>query len=283
MRNMSATDAMSLFARETSVREGPAPSSLPGALSETATYAIARDEFLLRLPNGLRYHYERGKGVTVARPQAVPEDEIALFLNGSVYGAIAWINGYVPLHAASVVQGAGVHAFSGPSQIGKSTLAARLGASGLPLFCDDVLVLDLKTPDIIMCVPGHRQSKLWSDALALTGAEAGQRVRETMDKYYAAPLGGVWTAPLPLVGLNILDFRARQRPSFNALKGAERFARVSSSFYRPHFGAVLLEYRALFGIVERISRQVKLSLFERPKDKAVFEDGVGLIAAAISQ
>jgi hypothetical protein len=280
---MSATDAMSLFAREASVREGRVPSSLPGALSETATYAIARDAFLLRVPNGLRYYYERGKGVSVSRPQSVPENEIALFLNGSVYGAIAWINGYIPLHAASVVQGAGVHAFSGPSQIGKSTLAARLTARGLPLFCDDVLALDLGNPDIIMCVPGHRQSKLWNDALALTGAEAGQKVRQSMDKYYAAPLGGVWTAPLPLVGLNVLEFRAHERPSLNALKGAERFARVSSSFYRPHFGAALFDKRALFSIVERISRQVRLGLFGRPKDKAMFEDGVSLVAAAISQ
>jgi hypothetical protein len=280
---MGATEAMSLLAREASVREGPVPSSLPGALGEAATYAIARDAFLLHLPNGLRYHYERGKGVTVSRPHAVPDDEIALFLNGSVYGAIAWINGYVPLHAASVVCGAGVHAFSGPSEMGKSTLAARLGARGLPLFCDDVLVLDLGNPDIIMSVPGHRQSKLWNDALALTGAEPGQKVREAMDKYYAVPPGGVWTAPLPLVGLTILDFRARDQASFNALKGAERFARVSSSFYRPHFGAALLEKRTLFDIVDRISRQVKLALFDRPKDKAMFEDGVSLVAEAIRQ
>jgi hypothetical protein len=280
---MSATDAMSLLAREARVREGPVPPSLAGTLSEAATYAIARDAFLLRLPNGLSYHYERGKGVAVSRPEAVSEDEVALFLNGSVYGAIAWINGFVPLHAASVVYGVGVHAFSGPSQIGKSTLAARLGTRGLPLFCDDVLVLDLGNPDIIMCVPGHRQSKLWNDALFLTGAEAGQRVRQSMDKYYAAPPGGVWGTPLPLHRLNILEFRAREQARFHALKGAERFARVSSSFYRPHFGAALLDKRALFDIVDRISRQVRLSLFDRPKDKAMFEDGVSLVAEAIGQ
>jgi hypothetical protein len=280
---MSATEAMSLLAREARVREGPVPSSLAGALGAAATYAIARDAFLLRLPNGLGYHYERGKGVTVSRPHSVPEDEIDLFLNGSVYGAIAWINGYIPLHAASVVHEAGVHAFSGPSQIGKSTLAARLGARGLPLFCDDVLVLDLGNPDVIMCVPGHKQSKLWNDALLLTGAEAGQKVRQSMDKYYAAPPGGVWTAPLPLVQLNILEFGARQQTTLATLKGAERFARMSSSFYRPHFGAALLENRTLFSIVDRISRQARLDLFVRPKDKAMFEDGVSLIAAAISQ
>ena len=274
---------MSLLAREARVHEGPIPSSLAGTLSEAATYAIARDAFLLRLPNGLGYHYERGKGVAVSRPQPVSQDEVTLFLNGSVYGAIAWINGFIPLHAASVVHGAGVHAFSGPSQIGKSTLAARLGARGLPLFCDDVLVLDLGNPDIIMCVPGHRQSKLWNDALSLTGAEAGQRVRQSMDKYYAAPPGGVWNTPLPLHRLSILEFRARAQARFNSLKGAERFARVSSSFYRPHFGAALLDKRALFDIVDRITRQVRLSLFDRPKDKAVFEDGVSLVAEAIGQ
>jgi len=77
---------------------------LEGALTEAPTFAISENAFQLKLPSGLRFHYQRGDGVTVSKPENISDSEVGLFLNGSVYGAIAWFNGYVPLHTSGVTR-----------------------------------------------------------------------------------------------------------------------------------------------------------------------------------
>ena len=146
---------------------------LRDAIKRDADLRNLADAFLLRVPNGLVLHYRRGEGVTASRPVHVAASDVAVFLNGSVYGAIAWINGFIPLHAAAVVHARPASMLSRRhSGHGKSTLAAALGQRGMPLFADDVLVLDLSDPRQIICLPGHKQMKLWDDALSLTGAQS---------------------------------------------------------------------------------------------------------------
>lgn len=273
--------SMALLAAETTLREGAVPAAIPGTLKEMPTFAIARDAFLLRLPGGLRFHYRQGSGVTFARPDHVTDAEVALFLNGSVYGAIAWINGLVPLHASAVVHDGCAHAFSAHSGAGKSTLAAALGARGLPLLADDVLVLDLSDPAKVMCLPGHKQLKLWHDAVALTGAEAGQQVRPDLDKLYVAPPGGHHAAPVPLTDLYFLEDNAKTDCTVTPVSGTASFTLARTAFYRPHFCAALTDSHDLFAILSRIATQVRLARFDRPRRKELFEQGVTAMADAI--
>jgi hypothetical protein len=269
-----------LLQSETALIAGATPQTLPGALAETPTYAMTRDAFLLKLPSGLAFHYQRGQGVIVSRPDGVSDAEVALFFNGSVYGAIAWLNGFVPLHASGVVHDGQVHAFTGQSGAGKSTLAAALGSRGLPLLADDVLVLDMSDPDRIICLPGHKQIKLWGDALELTGAVAGAQVRPGLDKFYAVPPGGDECRSLPLAQLSFLD-ETTKLPHFVPVAGTDRFNHARAAFYRPGFCSAIAENRNLFAIIARISQQVPMARLNRRRDKAMFDQVADFVAAAI--
>lgn len=269
------------MAAETALREAATPGRLANPLRDMPTYSIARDAFLLRLPSGLTFHYAQGKGVTFSRPGSVSDLEVSLFLNGSVYGAIAWINGLVPLHASAVVHDGRVHAFTGQSGAGKSTLTAALGAHGFPMLADDVLVLDLSDPETAMCLPGHKQLKLWGDALALTGLESTGPVREELDKHYVAPSGGIHPQPLPLSHLYFLSENARTQPSLNRLSGATRLTQARAAFYRPRFCAALTGNVDLFALLSRLAVQVEMIRFDRPRRKDMFADGIAAMAAAI--
>lgn len=270
-----------LLAAECQTREGPVPDTIPGALKEMPTFSIARDAFLLRLPSGLKFHYRQGKGVTVSRPGNMADHEVALFLNGSVYGAVAWINGLVPLHASAVAHDGRVHAFTGHSGAGKSTLAAALGAHGFPLFADDVLVLDVSQPAQIIALPGHKKLKLWGDAIKLTGASAGEQVREGLDKFYSEPHGGFAAEPLPFASLFFLEEQSGSEVAVRPLSGVERFKIAQHGFYRPHFYAALFGNDELFKICSRLASGISISRFARPRRKETFAHSVTVMADAI--
>lgn len=282
-RKAHAAAGVARLQKEAEIREGRPPERLVDAVRRTPTFEISPDAFLLRVPNGLVLHYRQGEGVTAFRPPGVTESDAALFLNGSVYGAIAWINGFVPLHAAAVAYRGRVHAFTAHSGHGKSTLAAALGQRGMPLFADDVLVVDISDPDRIICFPGHKQMKLWGDALSLTGVSRGVPVRREMNKYYVAPPGGTVNEPMPLAQLTFLQSQARKPESPVAIKGAERLTYLISAFYRRHFCAAIIEHRSVFSALTRIGTKIPMTVFDRPLEKSRFGEGVELIATAIAE
>jgi len=276
---MTSSPALDMLARECAIHDGTPPQSLPNALTHSPAFAISRDAFLLTLPSGLRFHYQQGRGVTVAQPDGVTDDEVRLFFNGSVYGAIAWINGLIPLHASGVVQDGAVHAFTGASGAGKSTLVAALSQSGFPLFADDVLVLDLSDPDRVLALPGHKQIKLWGDALTLTGLERGAQVRPEMDKYFVTP-STIETQILPFASLTFLETNRSGQPEMTNLAGIQRFNRVRTALYRPRYCDAVSERQPLFGALSRIAA-LPIRTFSRPFLKPHFEDGVAFVAATL--
>src|SRR5262245_62053691 len=226
--------AQLLMERETRVRHGPVDLNRFGALLEPGSSHLEDDSYLLHTPSGLRYFYRKGEGITICRNSAVDATQEQLWLNGSVYSAVASINGLLPIHASAVAYRGKVVGFTGPSGSGKSTLIAALGRLGFPMFCDDTLVLDL-SDGRITCLPGHKRLKLTTEALQLTGARAEEPVGAEIAKFYAkAPAGDVMT-PLPLAELFFLE----EGPSLaiERLLGVERFVRMQDDHYTAYLFA----------------------------------------------
>ena len=278
---MPTISAQARLCQEATLREADTPTHIPGALATTPTYAISSEAFMLSLPNGLRFHYQRGEGCRFAREAHVTDAEVALFFNGSVYGAIAWINGLLPLHASSVVHNGRIYAFTGVSGAGKSTLTAALASRGFTIFSDDVLVLDPADPAAILGLPGHKQLKLWGDALALTGRSATRKVREDLDKYYADDLAFAASDPLPVARLYTLHSHGSEGPDIRRVTGISRFGHIRDAYYRPHFCAAIADNQNYFIATSRISQALDINIFQRPRDKTLFDAGVAMIAAHI--
>lgn len=278
---------MRMLADEAALREGPVPAGLDDPLLVTPLFQIADDSFLLALPNGLRFHYRRGAGVTFSRGADIADAEVELFHHGSVHGAVAWLIGLAPLHASAIVHGGRVHAFTGHSGAGKSMLGAALGQRGLPLFADDVLVLDLSDPAQPIAIPGHKRLKLWAEGLAITGLDRGAAIRDGIDKYFVAPPAldqappPTPPAPLPLASLTFLDQPSGRDPSLAAVRGAQRFNRMRAAFYRPRYAEALLRPRETFALAARLAAQIPLYVFDRPRDRDRFDANVDFLAAAI--
>jgi hypothetical protein len=270
-----------MMRRETRVTHGDVPKSLLGDPLAEMAWQMLGDCFLLRGEGHHYFHYRKGRGITVERGPGCDLSEESLWLNGSVYSAIASLNGLVPIHASAVAFDGRVFAFSAPAAGGKSTLAAALAGHGLPLFCDDTLVLDLSDPDQVTCLPGHKRLKLRSDALPLTGATAEEKVSKTVDKYYARPAAGDVGVALPLGELIFLE----EGPDvgIRPINGAERMIRFQDDHQTAHLFAAAqqLDRKARFAHLHRLASQVKMARLERPRDRSRFAESVALAASYI--
>jgi hypothetical protein len=279
---MSKSPAQLLMERETRVSYGPIDLGMFGFGIEPGQGHIDADRYLLRTISGLEYFYRQGEGITVCRGEQADPSEEQLWLNGSVYSAVACINGFMPIHASAVAHDGQVFAFTGPSAAGKSTLIAALGRLGLPMFCDDTLVLDLSDPDRVICLPGHKRLKLTPEAIELTGARPEERVAQDLDKYYATPLGGDFAMPLPLAELLFLE--QGSPPFIEPLLGSERFVRTHDDHYTAELFAAARQFdrAALFEHRARLARQIPMARFVRPWDARRLGESVALAAQHIT-
>ena len=268
----------SVLKRETRISYGPVPDRLFDPPLDPMNWQMLPGRFLLRGDGDHYFFYRPGEGITIHRGADADLSEESLWLNGTVYAAIASMNGLLPIHASAVAFEGKVFAFTGPAGAGKSTLVAALGNHGLPMFCDDTLVLDLSDPERVMCLPGHKRLKLRPDAFALTGAAREEKVSQTYDKYYAAPVAGTVGAALPICQLIFLE--SGPEPALRRMPGSERFAWMQDD----HQTAWLFEAARKFDRAgqfahrARLAKQIAMSMFTRPDDRARFDDGVALAA-----
>jgi hypothetical protein len=275
---MAKLPAELLLKKETRVLYGPVPDRLFDSPLNEMTWQMRDGAFLLRAEGDHYFYYRLGEGVVVHRGPDADASEESLWLNGSVYAAIASMNGLLPIHASAIAWNGAVFAFTGPAGAGKSTLVAALGRYGLPMFCDDTLVLDLSDPDRIVCLPGHKRLKLRQDAFKLTGAAREEKVSRTYDKNYAVPVAGTVDQSLPVAELIFLE--EGPDPAMTRITGSERFVRMQDE----HQTRYLFEAASNFDRTEqfahraRLARQIEMSRFVRPCDPDRFEEGVALAA-----
>ncbi|WP_239805183.1 hypothetical protein [Croceicoccus hydrothermalis] len=262
--------AAALIRRETRIRHGPVPDTIGGQRVAEGQWLLIGDEFLLRA-GGCTVYYKTGRGICVHVATADAERRLDLYLSGTTHAAVACMNGLYPVHASAVVANGRAIAITGPSGAGKSTLSAGLASRGMGLLADDTLILAM--PDgrfgdgeagyrgaddggpkpAPICLPGHKRMKLWPDAVAMTGAEAGDIVSPNYRKHYVAQAGPAQDEPCPLAGIVVLATGADF--AFDPLHGGEKIAALNDD----HYIARLHEVASLDGPAGRLRALVTLA------------------------
>jgi hypothetical protein len=270
--------AAALLARETHVRRGSVPRHFAGQRVEDGTWVLGHDSVLLIADGNIRLHYRRGDGVTLDAPADADPRDIALWLNGTMYAAVAALNGLMPFHASAVAHRGRVYAFTGPPGAGKSTLAAALGTAGFPLFCDDTLILAIDGDGPITALPGHKRLKLWPEAIDLASAEPREAVASDSPKLFADPAAGTVAKPLPVAELIFLEPAEMTR--LITIPAGERLARLQDDHYTAQLflGDGGLSRAQRFAQLAAIARRMPMHRFRRPFARARFADGVAFIA-----
>jgi hypothetical protein len=131
------------------IRLGPMPQALDDAKKKGVLYQISPDRFLLGLGKIARYLVSEGREIVIERVPGGSDDAVRVFLFGSVFGALLHQRGVLPLHGSAVMPSRGATIFAGPSNSGKSALAAAFHRRGYDVLADDVCAITFdagKTP-----------------------------------------------------------------------------------------------------------------------------------------
>ena len=268
------------------IRAGDVPESLDDAEFAGVSYQVSGEEFLLKVPNGVRFIVRGGEEIIYQRKPDVTDREVALFLLGSAWGALCFQRDLLPLHASAVLIDGRVYAFTGQSGAGKSTLAAALSDRGYDFFADDTVIIDTSAVDgEVLCYAGQKDLKLWNDALELTNAEKTVPVRERkpLAKFFANPRSADAATVGDLASLTILSTskeRAKDGEcSIESLKGGTSIAQLADSVYRPNFAIAIWGRKKLYQALGKVIQTVAVSRFHRPMVKSEFTRGLDFIDA----
>lgn len=270
---------------DVSVSRGNVPETLPDNASMAPAYQATRDEFLLEIPNGLRFYVRGGEEIRYDHPDDVTTREVQLFLLGSAWGALCYQRHLLPLHASAVIHGDDVYAFTGNSGAGKSTLSAALSKRGHAFFSDDVLIVDPATlGETSLCYAGQKDLKLWSDALEMTKAAKKSPVRddEDFDKFYADPEAYSDVSSGKLKELYLLVSASSRTGGddyvFEPVKGALSAKRLYGAVYRRRFAQDIVGQKTLFQWLAKLIQHVDVYKFDRPIMREQFNEGADLMS-----
>jgi hypothetical protein len=214
------------------------------------------------------YRVTGGDSIEVDPVRGAQLSDLALFLLGSAFGALWHQRGMLALHASAVLTDAGAMAFAGPSQTGKSTLAAYLTRRGLPLVTDDVAVVTPIPAGGSAIWPGPGRIKLWRDGIERLG-EATERLTKAggrRDKYHM-PVGTVDAqgaeAPVRLARLYVVS--NADDLSIERLVGLEAVEAVAAQTYREQFVVPMGLGAEHFRLCVETARTIEVKRLARPR------------------
>ena len=282
--------ALRAHGADVTVRRGAVPRALPRVENKGPAWEHGDGRMLIRHPGGVRFLISGGDTIRYEAAPDVPADDVRALLFGPVWAAVALQRGLLPLHASAVSRAGAVHAFAGPSGAGKSTLAAALGVHGLPLFTDDLLLLDPASFGAkgarIKCY-GSAALRLYPRGGALTDAALGEPVRRGALKRWADPLQRAPRTVGNLCTLHVLSNWDGQPwgdrcSAFEPLAGRRAVFALYDALHRSRQALAIVGRRRLFDWLLAVStRHVQVSMFHRPRSEQRFGQGVAELASAL--
>ncbi len=245
------------------IRVGAVPAALPTPVDKTRLWESTPGAFLLNVDGVARYLVTEGRNILV-EPRGGDQD-VSVFLTGSVFAALLQQRGVVTLHASAIETRAGAVLFLGPSGSGKSSLLATTLQRGHAMLADDVtgVVLDPGgRPTALSAFPTVR---LWADALdeLVWWPRTRGKVRENMEKYLV-PVERFRATPLAVRAACALTSHNRSGIEIETCTIHTAFKCLLKNTYRKRYLHGLDQRQVHFRTVAAMVRQVPVVRVKRP-------------------
>lgn len=250
---------------DVTIRWGPVPAV--DATNHPDGLSVSDAGTTVSIPSVARFQVSEGARIRIDPDPAADEATIRLFLMGTAMGVVFCQRKMFPLHANAIVFDDRAVAFAGPSQSGKSTLAAAFLDRGHAILSDDICVIDQGGDGNLLAQPGIPRVRLWADAVKRSGRDASllTRVRNGMDKFVLPTRAAQPDCALPLSAIFVLgpdgqDVRAKPLEGFSAIEA------LAANTYRAGFLPLVGDTSAHFATCLTIAQHVPLFELQRPWD-----------------
>lgn len=239
-----------------------------------------RASFRLSVSGVGRYQVQDGSRITVDPVEGSKDEDIQLYLCGSVFGALWHQRGVLALHASAVLVDGGCLLFAGRSGAGKSTIAAAFERAGYSLVSDDVSVID-QDGSLIGVWPAHPRLKLAPDSLRAIGETpvALPPAGGTRGKLHLAVRRRTGERPVPVRRFYLLE-RGNGHPGVEPLSGLDAIDAVAGHTYCYELVEPLGYREAWLRRVVDVARRVSVCRLVRPWNLDRLEEGVHMIRMA---
>ncbi len=250
------------------IRLDTAPSHLDHGMALGGWIEGCAGQILLKIANVAHYWIHDGREIVVdAAKDASPED-IRIYLLGSAMGAVLHQRGLLPFHGSTICVDRQAITFSGPSGIGKSTLAAALVGRGYQMLADDVSAISFTAQGIPMVNPGMPQLKLRDDSGHQLGRDSSSArpLGNHAGKYGYPEHAAFITEALPSKAIYILGKHAEDDFKEIPLKGVDKFHALRINTYRPSFVKAMGLELTHFDLLKKLASHIDVRVLLRPAE-----------------
>ena len=250
---------------DVAVRKVSEPRRVSGPLCSESYWQMNQREFAMQVDGVGNFYACDGSEVEYAPADGAGKNEIELYLNGSVYGAILHQRKILPLHGSSFRYKGVTVLVCGDTGAGKSSLTAAFCLEGAEFLTDDVTPVILKegTPYILAL---SDRMKLWGDTLRQLEKEVDglKNIYRRTDKYYL-PMerarGDFFRPDLVLM----VEVKEKGPVEFGEISGTDRFAVLRGEIYRPEYLRGMPENEPLyFRVLLKLADRTRMIRITRP-------------------
>lgn len=248
------------------VRYGTTPTSLENPTNQGLGWEIAAEQLLLKIDGVANYWVNGSREVWIERQANASDDDVRLFLLGSILGFLLHLRHILPLHASAIRTERGAVLFTGDSGAGKSTTLSAMVQHGYAMLADDVsgIVLDEKgNPQVLPAFPA---SKLFADSVAKLNRSIDglSQVKASLNKYLL-PIDSFCRGSIPLYAVYILDDRQGTKFELQPVeRNIDKLAYFLFNTYRSLYVKAIGWEQEQFRIISQAIRHTKVIKVNRP-------------------
>lgn len=263
---------------------GEVPRAIDGVVEKCDTYQLAKNEYILQIPEVGGYYVSNGSRIIVKPDKRVEKHLFCEYLLSLAIGVLLLQREVISMHgSAVVVDGYGV-IFTGVRGAGKSTLAAAFRERGYSMLTDDVAALTFDDDGVGWVQPACPRQSLQRDSAEAVGmvvtpeAGVGIESRDNEEKFVLTVDKGFCQAPVPLGAVYELQTGKLSDVVINRLAGTEKLEALMKNSWARFIDRLGLQ-KAHFEQCLNVARKIPVSRLTKSQGLFFLGDQVRMVEA----
>lgn len=253
---------------DVTIRIGNVPDSLENPSGMGVLYQASVNQFLFKLDRVAKYLVCNGNEITIEPAPGADENDVRVFMLGSVFGALLHQRQFLVIHAGAIKTELGAVLFAGPSGIGKSTLLGEMMKRGYPMLVDDVCAVVLDNTGKPVVLPGYPRTRLWADSAQKLeiSTDGLQRTRAQLEKFECQKPDQFWDHSVNFHKIYVLSTHNEEGISIDAMPALQKFQAILHNTYRRAFLKGLEMREVHFSLVASVTEHCEVCDVVRPSE-----------------